>query len=279
MKRHLLFFALVLFVFLLWMFPHRMLVERLLLPRARAYGVSIEIASVAPSWPPGYSLYDTRLATGPYRIAFERVRLLLGVFGIRRAEISACGGHIVARLGTHDSARSAVVTLQDVDPASCLKIDDFKVGGSFDGRIDVVLTEKRSPPSAQVVLDAREGEVSGLMPSGMPRGTTPPERMPIGAWTFSALHLEGRSEGQVFTVVRGNAKAEGVAWEIDGLRLARRASGSVSLSGDLRARRDDGSKRSKAIIGLLPKAPQRGDGWHYYRVSGTLDAPHIVGLL
>jgi hypothetical protein len=79
-------------------------------------------------------------------------------------------------------------------------------------------------------------------------------------------------------VNRARARAEGVEWQVSKARVGPRTAGSARVSVDVRARRIDESPRSKAVLGLLPRAAEDAEGWRRYRVSGTLSAPKLIGL-
>jgi len=69
-----------------------------------------------------------------------------------------------------------------------------------------------------------------------------------------------------------------VHWEITAARLSPASGGRTRIALSFRARSADETPRAKAVLGMLPRATEAADGWRRYRVTGTLDAPKLVGL-
>jgi hypothetical protein len=109
-------------------------------------------------------------------------------------------------------------------------------------------------------------------------GVQPTAPQPIGSWEFTRASLRAHVEGAEVVIDDGSAEAEGLHWELSGGRLAPGLASRTRINVDLRARKVDDSPRAKAVLGLLPRAGEDANGWRRYRISGTLDAPRIVGL-
>ena len=135
MKRVLAFIAL-LSVFLVWTFPHRMIVERVLSTRLANTGLDFSIAKISPSWPPGYKLTGVDVGTQAYTTKLDEIRLGLGIFS-RALTFSAsgCGGRLTGRIDQVELGRRLSVDFADIDPSSCAKLDALVVGGIINGSL------------------------------------------------------------------------------------------------------------------------------------------------
>lgn len=77
-------------------------------------------------------------------------------------------------------------------------------------------------------------------------------------------------------VTRGEAEAEGLLWQTDNAAIV--FSGQTPrMQAELTAKRLDDSARSKAILGLLPKAVEK-DGRRRYRLTGLISSVQVTGL-
>ena len=288
MRRILAFIALLV-AFVVWTFPHRMIVERALSSRLANTGISVTIDQVSPTLPLGYKLTGVDVGNETVSTRLDEIRLGLGLFS-RRLNFSAlgCDGELSGRIDRGKNGRRLSLAFSDIDPSSCAKLDALVLGGTINGALELdglgagrrsgVLG--RTAATGTVTLDASEGTVSGHLPSRAPAsrdGT--PSGIPIGSWAFDDAHLEARlDDGKDVVVEALTAQAEGVEWRVTSARLVGGQSGRVGVNASMQARRLNESGRSKAIIGLLPKAGESDDGWRKYRISGTLDAPKMIGL-
>jgi len=288
MRRILAFIAL-LAAFVILTFPHRMIVERVLSKRLANTGVDISIDQISPRLPLGYKLVGVDIGTPRVSTKLDEIRLGLGLFS-RRLNFAAagCGGELNGSLDRNKKGRRLSVQFSHIDPSSCAKLDSLVVGGTIDGELQLeglgtghrggVLG--RTASTGTLAMNAKQGTVSGHLPSRAPdaRDGTP-SGLPIGSWEFDNAHLEAHlDEGKDVVVDSLEAQAEGVDWRVASARLTGGQSGRIGISVNMQARPMNDSGRSKAIIGLLPKAGENSDGWRRYRISGTLDAPKIIGL-
>jgi hypothetical protein len=167
-----------------------------------------------------------------------------------------------------------------------LKVGALELSGSFQGNAAFeglgagaaggVLG--RTARTGTLEVEGVQGIVAGMLPQapGSADRAIPPK--PIGSWEFARAALRAHIEGPEVVVDGASAEAEGLHWEVSGARLAPGSGSRTRINVDIRARRLDDSPRAKAVIGLLPRASEDAQGWRRYRISGTLDAPKIVGL-
>jgi type II secretion system protein N len=290
MKRAALF-TVLLALFLLFTFPHDVVVRRLLLARLPA-DVHVTFAKVSPSLRPlGYRLSGVELSHDPFRARLDSVRVGLGWLGAVRFELVACGGTVEGSVvrGTSSeggSSRDLVIEVTEIDPSACLDLGGPSIEGRFHGRIALVGLAAGNPRDAlgklarsvSISLAGENGVLSGYFPAS--RVTKPSgkrrEPQPIGRWEFSRTSLEAEVEGDRLSVTRGEAEAEGVRWDTDSASIIF-AGQTPRIQAELTAKRLDDSARSKAIFGLLPKAAEK-DGQRRYRLSGPLSSVQITGL-
>jgi len=296
MKRILLFGALLL-AFVVWTFPHRLLVERLLANRLAELGVQVGIADVTPAWPPGYRLTQLDLQRGPYSMHVDELWLDLFTSGGLRFDADACGGTVRGSLymepSTSDpraakhAGKRIEVYFDQLDPSVCMHLGSVELGGTYAGelRLDGLGHGAQSPfgrlsSEGHLAVEAHDGSIGGYLPgsAAVGDGDTDAPGLPIGEWAFARASADARIAGADIVVDKADAQAEGVEWHLDKARLAASGSGTVRISGDFRARRLDDSGRSKAIVSLLPKAGEDDQGWRHYRIAGSLAAPRILGL-
>jgi type II secretion system protein N len=288
MKRALLFLVLLL-AFVVLTFPHRLLVERMLAQKLANTDLEVRFAKVRPSWPPGYALEDVDIEHGAYSVRLDELRFAATPFSDKlRFRALGCGGAIVGLVGTEDGVRELQVRFSDIDPSSCAHLDTLVVAGRIKGRIELSGLGAghpagmigRAAEAGTVRVDASGGNVSGHLPAPPGKAAAGPG-MAIGSWGFDSARIEAHVEdGRDIVVDTLAARAEGVEWQVPSARLAagRGARDAPSITASLRARSTDASTRSKAILGLLPQAGENDEGWRRYRISGTLDAPKIIGL-
>jgi hypothetical protein len=115
-----------------------------------------------------------------------------------------------------------------------------------------------------------------LAPASPQQAASAPQ--PIGSWEFARVELSAHIDGGDVGVDAATAEAEGLRWEVSTARLSAGPGARIRVNAEMRARRLDDSPRAKAVLGLLPRATESPDGWRRYRISGTIDAPKIVGL-
>lgn len=290
MKRAALFTVLFA-LFLLFTFPHELVVRRLLLTRLPA-DVGITFSNVSPSLRPlGYRLSAVELTRDPFRARLDSVRVGIGWLGAPRFQLLACGGEVngsVVRGAANDggASRDLVITVADIDPSLCLELGGPSIEGRFHGRIALAGLAAgnardalgKVARSGSISLAGENGVLSGYLPA--PRVTKPSgkrrEPQPIGRWEFSRAGLEAEIKGDRVSVTRGEAEAEGVLWETDSAAIIV-AGQAPRVQAELTAKRLDDSARSKAIFGLLPKAAEK-DGRRRYRLSGPLSSVQFTGL-
>jgi len=300
MRRALVFVGLLL-AFLVLTFPHRLLVERLLKDRFTELAVDVAVGEVSPAWPPGYRINDLVVRRGPYALDVTRLRLDLFWGGGLRFDADACGGELHGNLDeaasggpsrrdggkNRDDGKRLDIVFSDVDPLECVELEGLEVGGRFGGELRLDGLGLGAPGAALGTLaragtlevEGRAGTISGTLSAlPAPGGDGVTRTIPIGTWEFTRAALEASIVGTDVVFGGTDAEAEGVAWEVTRARLSPAGEDRVRVNGEFRVRRNDESTRSKAIVGLLPKATEGDDGWRRYRVSGTLDAPRLIGL-
>ncbi len=288
MKRTLAFVALLI-AFVFWTFPHRMIVERALSNRLGGTGVAYSIDEISWAWPVGYRLDGVTLGTATYSTKLDSLWMGLGIFSRRLDfEAAGCGGQLEGSIDGDPQGRRLSVVFSDIDPSSCARLDALVVGGRIDGALTLaglgggqrtgVLG--RTAASGTIEVNANGGTVSGHLPSRAPaKADGTPTGLAIGSWEFNDAHLKAHvNDGNDLVVDTFTARAEGVEWRVASGSLLGGQGGRVGVNASMEARRLDESGRSKAIIGLLPKAGENDQGWRRYRLSGTLDAPKIIGL-
>jgi type II secretion system protein N len=271
-------------VFLVWTFPHRRIVERMVARRLAGLDVAVTMGAVAPSlWPPGYRIGDVEVHGRGYSLDVDSIRLGLGPSSRFRADV--CGGSLEGDISRVDGAQKLDVSFADVDPASCIDLKPLEVSGSFRG--SAALEGLGAGPPASVLGRAARGGtfeiegVKGVLAGAIPQASTgaqPPAAQPIGSWEVQRASMHAHVEGPEVVIDDATAEAEGLHWELSGGRLTPGMASRTRINIDLRARRLDDSPRAKAMIGLLPRAGEDANGWRRYRITGTLDAPRIVGL-
>jgi hypothetical protein len=290
MKRAGLFFLLFA-VFLFLTFPHELVVRGLLLSRIPS-DIGVTFSKVSPALRPlGYRLRDVELTHDPLRAKLDSVSIGLGWPGTLRFEILACGGKVTGSLvpgaGT-DAGRSRdiEVEISDIDPSQCLELGGPSIEGTFHGRVALFGVGSGNPREAlgklarsgSFSLDGEDGVLSGYFPASRlvkPSGKRR-EPQPIGRWEFSRTSIEAEIRPDRIVIDRGEAEAEGLLWQTNTASII--VAGQLPrVQAELTAKRLEDSARSKAIIGLLPRAAAK-DGRYRYRLTGPLSSVQITGL-
>ncbi len=291
MRKALVFIGLLL-LFLIWTFPHEQLVRRLILPRAAALGVGLTFDDVSFGFPFTYTLSGVEVTRGAYRVTLASTRLGFGLDGDVSLDINACGGELSGRLSREDSpqagnALNLYVSFEGVNPGLCLDLGSLEVRGRFDGELQLAGLATSGPRgralpagSGALNLKSDSGKISGALPAAPARRGTTAQRpgFPLGEWTFSNLEAASTLQAGTVNISKLNMYVEGVEWRLTKGKLSPATSGETRLRCDLRARKVEDDARSKALLGLLPKAGEDRDGWRRYTLTGTLSAPKLVGL-
>ncbi|HEY2775671.1 MAG TPA: type II secretion system protein GspN [Candidatus Binatia bacterium] len=196
-------------------------------------------------------------------------------FGITRSfEAEGCGGHI----GGSVDGSSIAVNVSGVDLSRCLHIGKLEVQSTVDGSVEVEGFDPLRPllgatTGAKIDLTSGAGVFRGTLVHAAADGSD----LPLGEWEFSDLVLRASFSKGALTVQEGHAKASGVQWELLGANL-QHPDAKGGLRVDLRARAVEDNPRSRAMISMMPRSRADADGWHNYRVVGTLSQPRVIGL-
>ena len=288
MKRALVFGALLV-AFVLWTFPHELVVRRVLASRLEGTGIDITLDRVRPQlWPFGYRVDGLVASRDSLRAEVDSLHVGIGLAGGVRFDADACAGALRGRLvrgGDIDgrASRDLELRFDDIDPSTCLDLAGPSVGGRFSGALTLtgVGRGKASATLARagaLTLDGHEGSLSGTLPGSRPSKPSGKSRepQPIGRWEFTRVHVDARLDAGRIVISNADAEAEGLVWEADDAKIdLSRATPRVDV--ELRAKRLDDSPRSKAILALLPKAAEK-DGWRRYRIVGTPSSLQLAGL-
>ena len=287
MKRFALF-AVLLVAFLVWTFPHKLLIERALDGRLQKAGLEVEIGAVRPSlWPIGYKLSDLSLSRGAYALSMDSLHVGFGPFSGVRVEADACGGVVKGGEFASEDGDGLELAFRGIDPATCLKLDGIVLRGDFEGSFSVAGLGRNRAKNAlgggahagELRIAGTSGVVSGHLPapSSSKPGQKQREPRPIGEWEFARARLDATLEEGDIVVRSADAEAEGVEWVLAGGRISRRG-GTMDVQAELRARKLDDTPRAKAVLALFPRASEKDDGWRTYRISGPVSAPQIIGM-
>jgi len=195
--------------------------------------------------------------------------------GITRAfEADACGGQI------HGQAFGDSISLElsGVDPSRCLRVGKLALECSLDGKlrvdgIDVKTLAAPASARARIDLASDGGMFRGILSNAGRNG----EDVPLGEWEFTELALHATLADGHLDVEEGRALTSGVEWQLVGATLPTGDSRG-GLRVDFRARQVDDGPRSRALIGLMPKASPDGNGWRNYRVTGSVASPRVVAV-
>lgn len=254
----------------LWMTP----LDDWVLPRLRAplaaAGAELRVGSLRFALPLG--VRASAVGIDFPRGGFDAESVYLGI--TRSFSADACGGSLSGRF----AGDTVTVDLDDVDPSRCLRIGklalETRIGGSvrLDG-VDVLAGAATPDARATVDIEAAQGFFRGILEGAGPDGSD----LPLGEWEFSDLVLRGSFAGGDLVVDESGARTSGLEWQLLGGHLPVPGDRSA-LRIDLRARQAVDDPRSRALIGMLPKATPDAEGWHNYRVTGSLAAPRFVGV-
>jgi type II secretion system protein N len=288
MKR-LVIFGVLLAAFLLWTFPHKLVVERMLAKQLGKSEIGVNVGGVRPSlWPLGYRLRDVRFTRGQYAMAFDSIGIGMSLFGDLSVDADACGGTMSGSDREADKVRIVRLTFSGIEPASCLQLGGINVDGTFEGSFELSGLGRGKPNSVVgriaraglLQISGTDGVISGHLPAPEPAkaGGKRKTPQPIGEWQFARLGLDAVANDGEITVQYGNAEAEGIEWVLTRGRIASSQNGPVTITAELKARRIDDSPRSKAVLGLLPRATEKEDGWRTYKINGPVSEPQILGL-
>lgn len=283
--RRALAFLFLLALFAIWTFPHRRVVERVLSRHVGTLPVQVAMGDVTPSlWPLGYVISDVRLRGRGLTVTLDLVQIQI-VFG-SGFRARACGGTLDGTVS--DTGRGAPGLLElrfdQIDPATCVEGTPIAVSGSFAGSLSLPARSGATSPGTRtaangsLALTGTSGTISGYLPGNSDAATGTEPGKPIGSWEFVHVGLRARLEPKELLVEEASADAENVRWEVSDGRISFAASGRTRISAALKARPLDDTPRAKAVLGVLPRAGEDADGWRRYRISGTLDAPKVIGL-
>ena len=287
MKRAALFLTLLL-IFALWTLPHRRIVEHVLAHRFGGVQADITLGDVSLCWwPPGYTLRDVRVRASGYTVVIESVDLQL-LFG-SAVRAHACGGSLTGAFASASRAAPGTITLrfEGLNPALCVEGSPVTVTGSFTGTLALASAAggrgtgsvtATALEQGSLTLEGTDGSVSGYLPVTSDGAAVAETARPIGSWEFHHAELHARLQRGEVVFEDASADAEGVHWELSQGRLTPGLGGKPRVVADLRAHRVDDSPRAKAILGVLPRAGEDAEGWRRYRITGTLDAPRVIGL-
>jgi type II secretion system protein N len=286
MKR-LLVFVVLLMAFVVWTFPHRRVVDRMLARRLEGIPVDVAMGGVRPTlWPPGYTLSDVSVRSRGVTISLNSAQIdLLFSSGVRA---HACGGTLDGDFTEPSTGKPGNLRLRfnGVDLSSCVKGFPISVTGAFAGQLQLEGLGSgpggsllgRTAARGSLAIEGTSGTLSGYLPSAPNASGESDVAKPIGSWEFARVALHAHLERGEILVDDASADAEGVHWDVSAARLAPGNTGRTRLSAELKARAVDDTPRAKAMIGILPRAGVDAEGWRSYRISGTLDSPKIVGL-
>ena len=270
MARILLFLGLLV-LFVVWNFPHELLIRRFVAGPLAEAGVAIDVESARFSLPLGIRAEGLSLAGADARVRMDSLYVSL----LRNLDIEACGGEIRAGLRAGPSLHLEV---DNIDPATCLEVGDLILGGRMGGKLefqDLPMGGQGSglPASGHVEVDIRDGTFGGLLPGS---GGRPPTA--LGEWNFEQASIEADIENGALVLRKGQAQAQGVQIETLSGSLEPTRGNRYRIALDFRARASGGGARGKAILGMLPKATEDAEGWRRYRSRGTADNPELLGL-
>jgi type II secretion system protein N len=289
MKRTLLFLVLLL-LFIAWRFPHRSVVEAIVVPPLARAGIAASIDDVSYRPLLRYRLTGVELRRDETALSLADVTMGLGLGGSMSLDADACDGRIRGSLvsadnATGDRGRDLQLTFDRVDPSTCLEAPGLTLRGRFSGVLDLQGVGQAAngrllgalAGSGELRLEGENGSIGGTLPAtgGARSGAA---GIPLGEWDVRKLDVEARLAKAGLTVTHAQIYAEGIEWTFGTAKLTASPSGEVRISAELRARTVEETPRSKAILGMLPRAGTGNDGVRRYRISGTLSAPKLVGL-
>jgi hypothetical protein len=141
-------FVLLFIVFLVWTFPHGLLVERILKSRLSELSIAVSTGDVALTWPPGYRIEHLSLSNDTYGVDIDSLHMDLYLGGGVSFDADACGGSVRGKLESEpkeaeirardgDGKRLEFI-FDEVDPDSCLRLGSIAVDGTFGGELRLV---------------------------------------------------------------------------------------------------------------------------------------------
>jgi len=245
--------------------------ERWILPRLRgplaAVGADLRVDKLRFALPFGLRASGVGLETAAAGIGIDSLYV-----GLTRSFAGeACGGKVDGHIGS----RSLSMHLSAFDPSRCLHVGKLELESALDGSLSVDGLELLRPvpddtTAAHIDVSSSGGVFRGVIPRAGSGGTD----LPLGEWEFSDLVLRATLARGELTVEEGHTNTSGVEWELIGAALSSKARGGLRV--DFRARQVEDTPRSRALIGLMPRATVDSGGWRNYRVVGSLAAPRVV---
>lgn len=248
--------------------------ERWLLPAVRdplaAAGAELRVGGLRFALPLGVRATDVGIDMRGLGISFDNFYVGL----TRSFTADACGGHLSGQL----SGRSLHVDLAGIDPSRCLRVGKLALESTLDGTVSVDGIDLRHPGPdgigrAHIDVTSEGGIFGGILEHAGRDGSD----VPLGEWEFNDLVLKASIEDGKLEIEEGHTMTSGVEWEVVGGSLPS-AGSKNGLRIDFRARQVEDTPRSRALIGLMPRAPADGNGWHNYRVTGSLASPRVIGV-
>ena len=248
--------------------------ERWLLPALRAplasANVELRVDSLRLALPAGIRATGVVVQTDGAGLDIDS--LYVGITGAFEAD--ACGGRVGGRIGRE----SVSIDLSGVDPSRCLRVGKLSVESRLDGSlsldgIDLLRPGTGASTSARISVTSAGGVFRGILPHAGTGGAD----LPLGEWEFTDLVVRATLAGGELDVEEGHALTSGVEWQLLGARVPA-AEGKSGWRIDVRARQVDDAPRSRALIGLMPKATRDALGWRNYRITGSLAAPRVIGI-
>ncbi len=243
--------------------------ERWVLDAAReplaATGAELSVRSVRLALPAGVRATGVSVAAGQNGLDVDS--LYVGI--TRWFEAEACGGRL------EGSFRGGTLALEfhGIDPSRCLRVGRLELASSLDGAlvldgIDVARPTEAGPSGARLDVTSGGGTFGGILVGAGQGGAD----LPLGEWEFEDLVLHATLEDGRLDVREGRAETSGVVWELLDVQLPSRGAIRVGF----RTRQLEDTPRSRALVGLMPRAAADAAGWRNYRVTGTLASPRVV---
>ncbi|MFN2376021.1 MAG: type II secretion system protein GspN [Candidatus Binatia bacterium] len=268
--RILLFLAAFVFAVLATAPLDRWILDRVREPLARA-GIELEVASLRLALPAG--VRATRVAVETEQAGILVDSLYVGITRFFDAE--ACGGRVSGSV-TREGAIS--VRLEGVDPSRCVRVGQLALETPLDGEFELDGLAWSQPTlagdtRARIRLRSQGGVFRGVLQGAGPEGSD----LPLGEWEFEELVLSAVLENRELEVEEGHALTSGVEWQLVSVKLPEDLSRG-GLRVDFRAREVEEGPRSRALIGLMPRSAADADGWHNYRVTGSIASPRVIGV-
>ena len=238
-------------------------------PLARA-GVQLRVDSLRLALPAGFRAEGVGLENSGGSIDLDSLYVGLG----RTFHAEACDGSV------HGSVKGDAinVNLSGVNPSRCVHVGKLELESSFDGAVTIGGLDLARPridgaTTASIDLASSGGVFRGVLPHAGKDGSD----LPLGEWEFTDLVLHATlTDGEV-AIQEGHTVTSGVEWQVTAATLPS-GDPKSAVRVDFRARQLDDGPRARALIGLMPKAAQDGNGWHNYRVIGTLSSPRVIGV-